>query len=83
MFEQCRWINEPAQWRVDNDTLVVTTDANTDFWRKTHGQAGMVQAVLEGANNHASNSIPRARNCRIPLTRCARALSASPARICS
>ncbi|WP_250529709.1 DUF1349 domain-containing protein [Caballeronia sp. ATUFL_F1_KS4A] len=36
MFEQCRWINEPAQWRVDNDTLIVTTDTNTDFWRETH-----------------------------------------------
>jgi uncharacterized protein len=36
MFEQCRWINEPAQWRVEDDALFVTTDANTDFWRKTH-----------------------------------------------
>jgi uncharacterized protein len=36
MFEQCRWINEPAQWRVENEMLSVTTDANTDFWRKTH-----------------------------------------------
>jgi regulation of enolase protein 1 (concanavalin A-like superfamily) len=36
MFEQCRWINEPAQWRVENDTLFVTTDTHTDFWRKTH-----------------------------------------------
>ncbi|SAL24617.1 hypothetical protein AWB74_01002 [Caballeronia arvi] len=36
MFDQCRWINEPAQWRVENDTLFVTTDTNTDFWRKTH-----------------------------------------------
>ena len=36
MFEQCRWINEPTQWRVESDTLFVTTDKNTDFWRKTH-----------------------------------------------
>ncbi|KND61747.1 hypothetical protein BVER_06174c [Candidatus Burkholderia verschuerenii] len=36
MFEQCRWINEPADWRIENDRLLVTTDANTDFWRKTH-----------------------------------------------
>lgn len=35
MFEQCRWINEPAQWRLENGTVIVTTDANTDFWRKT------------------------------------------------
>jgi uncharacterized protein len=36
MFDQCRWINEPAQWRVENNTLHVTTDNATDFWRKTH-----------------------------------------------
>ncbi len=36
MFEQCHWINEPADWRIEHDTLLVTTDANTDFWRKTH-----------------------------------------------
>ncbi|AQH04450.1 regulation of enolase 1 (plasmid) [Burkholderia sp. KK1] len=36
MFDQCEWINEPAQWRVEHDTLFVATDANTDFWRKTH-----------------------------------------------
>jgi regulation of enolase protein 1 (concanavalin A-like superfamily) len=36
MFEQFRWINEPAQWRIEHDTLIVTTDTNTDFWRKTH-----------------------------------------------
>lgn len=36
MFDQCQWINEPADWRVEDSTLHVTTDANTDFWRKTH-----------------------------------------------
>jgi uncharacterized protein len=36
MFDQCRWVNEPAQWRVADETLFVTTDTNTDFWRKTH-----------------------------------------------
>ncbi|AET94208.1 hypothetical protein BYI23_D006980 (plasmid) [Burkholderia sp. YI23] len=36
MFDQCEWINEPAQWRVEHDTLFVATGANTDFWRKTH-----------------------------------------------
>jgi len=30
------WLNEPTTWRVDNDTLTVTTDPKTDFWRKTH-----------------------------------------------
>jgi regulation of enolase protein 1 (concanavalin A-like superfamily) len=29
------WINEPAQWSREGDTLVVVTDANTDFWRET------------------------------------------------
>jgi uncharacterized protein len=36
MLERCQWINEPAEWRVENDVLFVTTDAATDFWRKTH-----------------------------------------------
>jgi regulation of enolase protein 1 (concanavalin A-like superfamily) len=36
MFDQCQWINEPAQWRIEDGTLFVTTDASTDFWRKTH-----------------------------------------------
>jgi uncharacterized protein len=36
MFDQCQWINEPDAWRVENGTLHVTTNANTDFWRKTH-----------------------------------------------
>ncbi|MDR5836878.1 DUF1349 domain-containing protein [Caballeronia sp. LZ034LL] len=36
MFDQCQWINEPAQWKLDGSTLHVTTDASTDFWRKTH-----------------------------------------------
>jgi regulation of enolase protein 1 (concanavalin A-like superfamily) len=36
MFDQCEWINEPAQWRVEAGELCVTTDAHTDFWRTTH-----------------------------------------------
>ena len=30
------WFNEPTTWRVDNDTITVTTNPKTDFWRKTH-----------------------------------------------
>lgn len=30
------WLNEPAAWRLDGDSLLVTTDARTDFWRETH-----------------------------------------------
>jgi regulation of enolase protein 1 (concanavalin A-like superfamily) len=30
------WSNEPTTWRADNDTITVTTDPKTDFWRKTH-----------------------------------------------
>jgi uncharacterized protein len=30
------WQNEPAVWKLDGDTLQVTTDPKTDFWRKTH-----------------------------------------------
>lgn len=36
IFRRGTWINEPAQWRVNGGTLVVTTDDRTDFWRETH-----------------------------------------------
>jgi uncharacterized protein len=36
MFRHCTWLNEPAQWRLDGETLHVTTDLRTDFWRETH-----------------------------------------------
>jgi regulation of enolase protein 1 (concanavalin A-like superfamily) len=36
MFDRCTWLNEPAQWRQDADTLHVVTDRGTDFWRQTH-----------------------------------------------
>ena len=35
-FKDCRWLNEPPHWSVDNDVLSVTTGARTDFWRETH-----------------------------------------------
>lgn len=35
-FTQCTWLNEPADWRLDNDALTVITDRSTDFWRETH-----------------------------------------------
>jgi regulation of enolase protein 1 (concanavalin A-like superfamily) len=35
-FENGTWVNEPANWRVSRDGLVLTTDRNTDFWQKTH-----------------------------------------------
>lgn len=36
MFEDCRWLNEPARWHAGPEGLVVTTDPSTDFWRETH-----------------------------------------------
>lgn len=36
MFAACRWLNEPADWRLGPDGLSVTTDGQTDFWRQTH-----------------------------------------------
>ncbi|MDO9713549.1 DUF1349 domain-containing protein [Paracraurococcus lichenis] len=36
MFEQCRWLNEPAEWRMETDHVSVVTDRGTDFWRETH-----------------------------------------------
>ena len=36
MITGWRWLNEPATWSLDGDTLAVTTDPDTDFWRTTH-----------------------------------------------
>jgi hypothetical protein len=36
VFEQCQWFNEPSTWSLEGDTLEVTTDPKTDFWRNTH-----------------------------------------------
>jgi regulation of enolase protein 1 (concanavalin A-like superfamily) len=36
MFEQCRWLNEPFEWSVGADQLLVVTNHGTDFWRETH-----------------------------------------------
>ena len=36
MFEQCRWLNEPAEWTSGTDHVAVVTDRGTDFWRETH-----------------------------------------------
>ena len=36
MFDRCTWLNEPADWRLDDGALAVTTDHASDFWRLTH-----------------------------------------------
>lgn len=36
MFDRCGWLNEPEAWRLEDDTLHVTTDGKTDFWRETY-----------------------------------------------
>ena len=33
--EQDRWLNEPKHWHWDGQSLEVTADPKTDFWRKT------------------------------------------------
>jgi uncharacterized protein len=30
------WLNEPSKWTAEGDSLSLTTDPKTDFWRKTH-----------------------------------------------
>ena len=30
------WLNEPKKWSNSESTITVHTDANTDFWSKTH-----------------------------------------------
>src|SRR5690606_1290123 len=31
-----QWFNEPRTWQIDGDTIRVTAEAGSDFWRKTH-----------------------------------------------
>lgn len=31
-----RWINEPAEWRAEGETIYLTAEPKTDFWRKTY-----------------------------------------------
>lgn len=30
------WINEPKKYRLSNGRIVITTEANTDFWQRTY-----------------------------------------------
>lgn len=30
------WLNAPTAWTADADTVTITTDPDTDFWRTTH-----------------------------------------------
>ncbi|UCC62856.1 MAG: DUF1349 domain-containing protein [Anaerolineae bacterium] len=30
------WYNEPRDWAIQDDAITVTSEAKTDFWRKTH-----------------------------------------------
>ena len=36
MITGWRWLNEPTTWSLDDRTLTVTADPDTDFWRTTH-----------------------------------------------
>ncbi|MGH3763060.1 DUF1349 domain-containing protein [Actinophytocola sp.] len=36
MIKGWTWFNEPATWTAGEDSLTVTTDPDTDFWRTTH-----------------------------------------------
>lgn len=36
MFDDYVWLNEPAHWSVQGDTLRIRTERATDFWRTTH-----------------------------------------------
>ena len=31
-----QWLNEPSNWTAQGNRLCATSDAGTDFWRKTH-----------------------------------------------
>ena len=36
ILERGTWLNPPATWRIEADTLTVVTDHGSDFWRETH-----------------------------------------------
>jgi len=36
MFDRCKWLNEPVQWKMTPAGVAVVTDRATDFWSKTH-----------------------------------------------
>lgn len=36
MFGNCRWLNEPSKWVLEDGVLRVVTNYKTDFWRETH-----------------------------------------------
>lgn len=35
-LEAFRWLNEPSAWSFGDDGLAFTTEAQTDFWQRTH-----------------------------------------------
>jgi regulation of enolase protein 1 (concanavalin A-like superfamily) len=35
MWSDLSWLNEPGDWTLEGDTLSVTTENRTDFWRET------------------------------------------------
>jgi regulation of enolase protein 1 (concanavalin A-like superfamily) len=30
------WLNEPSSWKYEDETITLTADPHTDFWRRTH-----------------------------------------------
>jgi regulation of enolase protein 1 (concanavalin A-like superfamily) len=30
------WLNEPSSWKHEDETITLTADPHTDFWRRTH-----------------------------------------------
>lgn len=36
LYPDFGWMNEPANWRIANQTLLIQPAANTDFWQRTH-----------------------------------------------
>ena len=35
-LNNCFWINEPKNYEVNKDKIIITTDPNTDFWQRTY-----------------------------------------------
>jgi len=31
-----QWLNQPSNWKILETAIAITSDRDTDFWRKTH-----------------------------------------------
>ena len=55
------WLNEPARWRHAGSDLVLTTDPDTDFWRRTH------YGFVRDSGHHYGVRVPGEFTCQVEV----------------